>query len=117
MRISEQIKSKLVQAFAPDVIEVLDESEKHRGHAGHRPEGESHFRVTLRAESFGPCRASGAIARCMWLWGQIWWSAFMRWNLMLEQNNHQFALRGLWCATFFVLLVLGHFGQNTSCMK
>ena len=59
MRISEQIKSKVVQAFAPDVIEVLDESEKHRGHAGHRPEGESHFRVTLRAESFGPMSRIG----------------------------------------------------------
>jgi BolA protein len=54
MRISEEINSKLTKAFAPDVLVVLDESEKHRGHVGHRAEGESHFNITLRAKVFGP---------------------------------------------------------------
>ena len=52
MRISEVISAKLQAAFAPALIEVVDESEKHRGHAGHREGGESHFHVTLRAPAF-----------------------------------------------------------------
>lgn len=52
MRIGELISAKLQAAFTPVLIEVVDESEKHRGHAGHREEGESHFHVILRAPLF-----------------------------------------------------------------
>lgn len=52
MRMSELIGEKLQAAFAPVSIVVTDESEKHRGHAGHREGGESHFHVTLRAPIF-----------------------------------------------------------------
>ena len=52
MRIGEVISAKLQAAFAPVLIEVVDESEQHRGHAGHREGGESHFHVTLRAPLF-----------------------------------------------------------------
>ena len=38
--------------FAPARLEVIDESEAHRGHAGYRDGGESHFRVVLRAPAF-----------------------------------------------------------------
>ncbi|MBC7141944.1 MAG: BolA family transcriptional regulator, partial [Rhodobacteraceae bacterium] len=38
--------------FGPDRLEVVDESEAHRGHAGYRDGGESHFRVVLRAPVF-----------------------------------------------------------------
>jgi BolA protein len=31
----------------------VDESERHRGHAGYREGGESHFRVTIAAPAFG----------------------------------------------------------------
>ncbi|MFY9241047.1 MAG: BolA family protein [Roseovarius sp.] len=44
-----QIRSSLDQAFAAEHIEVIDESAQHRGHAGAPEEGQSHFRVRLRA--------------------------------------------------------------------
>ncbi len=50
---AERIRTKLEAAFAPDRLEVIDESEKHRGHAGWREGGETHFRVVMRAESLG----------------------------------------------------------------
>lgn len=49
---SEEIKRRLEASFAPQFIEVIDESEQHRGHAGFQEGGESHFRVRLRAASF-----------------------------------------------------------------
>ena len=44
-----QIEAALQAAFAPDQLEVLDESEQHAGHAGYQPGGQSHFRVRMRA--------------------------------------------------------------------
>jgi BolA family transcriptional regulator, general stress-responsive regulator len=44
------IVSKLSARFEPSVLEVIDESESHRGHAGHREGGETHFRVRITAE-------------------------------------------------------------------
>ena len=49
---SEEIKRRLEASFAPQFIEVIDESEQHRGHAGFQEGGESHFRVRLCAASF-----------------------------------------------------------------
>lgn len=53
MRIAEEIERKLTESFAPEMLSVADESEAHRGHAGWRPGGETHFRVTIRAAAFG----------------------------------------------------------------
>ena len=50
--VAAAIRSKLVAAFAPAAIELIDESERHRGHAGARPGGESHFRLTIVASAF-----------------------------------------------------------------
>jgi BolA protein len=47
MSVRDAIVEKLSLKFAPSHLEVLDESEKHRGHAGSRPGGESHFRVRI----------------------------------------------------------------------
>lgn len=52
MGMSEEIRKALEAAFTPDRLEVVDESEGHRGHAGFREGGESHFRVTIRAAAF-----------------------------------------------------------------
>ena len=49
---AEEIKNRLKASFAPQFLEVIDESEQHRGHAGFQEGGESHFRVRLRAASF-----------------------------------------------------------------
>ena len=46
------ITNKLREAFSPESIEVQDESHLHEGHAGHRPGGETHFRVYIVSEAF-----------------------------------------------------------------
>lgn len=48
----ERITRRLTEAFAPADLKVVDESHLHKGHAGHRPEGETHFRVKITAEAF-----------------------------------------------------------------
>jgi BolA family transcriptional regulator, general stress-responsive regulator len=48
----DRMIEKLTQVFAPARLDVADESEHHKGHAGHRPGGETHFRVTIVAEAF-----------------------------------------------------------------
>lgn len=47
-----RILEKLTRAFAPEAIEVVDESRQHQGHAGARPGGETHFRVRLVSAAF-----------------------------------------------------------------
>ena len=49
---AERIREKLTDAFAPVALEIADESEAHRGHAGFQDGGESHFRVAITAEAF-----------------------------------------------------------------
>lgn len=39
-------------ALAPLELEVIDESENHRGHGGWREGGETHFRVIIRSAAF-----------------------------------------------------------------
>jgi len=53
MSVAKQIEHRLATAFSPELLEVIDESEKHIGHAGYREGGESHFRVRIRAGIFG----------------------------------------------------------------
>ena len=49
---AEQIRACLQDAFRPTALTVTDDSESHRGHAGHREGGETHFNVMIRAEAF-----------------------------------------------------------------
>jgi BolA protein len=44
--------AKLAEALAPASIDIHDESERHRGHAGHDGRGESHFRITVVSPAF-----------------------------------------------------------------
>ena len=46
------ITEKLRNAFAPESLHVEDESHRHEGHAGHRPGGETHFRLYIVSEAF-----------------------------------------------------------------
>ncbi len=48
----DRITRTLTEAFRPVQIDVVDESHLHKGHAGHRPEGETHFRVRIVSEAF-----------------------------------------------------------------
>lgn len=52
MTIAERIKKKLTQELVPLKLEVVDESAKHKGHAGWREGGETHFRVTVVSQAF-----------------------------------------------------------------
>src|SRR2546421_10024551 len=52
MRVADLITRKLTEAFAPESVRVVDESHQHAGHAGHRPGGESHFRLYIVSEAF-----------------------------------------------------------------
>ena len=52
MNTQDIITEKLTTAFAPESLRVEDESHRHKGHAGHRPGGETHFRIYIVAESF-----------------------------------------------------------------
>ena len=52
MTVAETIRDKLAGRFAPTRLEILDESHRHAGHAGARPEGETHFAVTIVAPAF-----------------------------------------------------------------
>lgn len=50
--VRQQIIEKLTQAFAPDSLDVIDESHLHAGHSGWREGGETHFRVKISAAAF-----------------------------------------------------------------
>jgi BolA protein len=52
MAVQDLITRKLTDAFAPESLRVVDESHRHEGHAGHRPGGETHFRVYIVADAF-----------------------------------------------------------------
>ena len=58
--VTEAIRRKLETRFAPSRLDIADDSEKHRGHAGHREGGESHFTVTIEAAAF---LGQGRVAR------------------------------------------------------
>ena len=47
--VATEMLRRLDSALSPSLVELVDDSEKHRGHGGHNPEGESHF--TLRIEN------------------------------------------------------------------
>ena len=52
MSVADTIRRKLTERFAPVRLELVDESERHAGHAGARPEGETHFALTIVSAAF-----------------------------------------------------------------
>jgi BolA family transcriptional regulator, general stress-responsive regulator len=52
MSVTKEIEDRLRAAFGPSTLEVVDDSESHRGHAGYQDGGESHFNVRIRASAF-----------------------------------------------------------------
>jgi BolA protein len=51
--IAAEITERLTQALGPTHLQVIDDSEKHRGHGGYNPEqGESHFTVEIESPAF-----------------------------------------------------------------
>ncbi|MFC7054316.1 BolA family protein [Hansschlegelia quercus] len=52
MSVRDRIEQTLAEALAPERLEIVDESHLHAGHAGARPEGETHFRVRVVSAAF-----------------------------------------------------------------
>jgi BolA protein len=52
MTVKDAITNKLREAFSPESLDVVDESHLHEGHSGHRPGGETHFRVYIVSKAF-----------------------------------------------------------------
>jgi len=50
--VTETLRQKLEAAFAPSRLDIIDDSDKHHGHAGHREGGESHFTVIIESAAF-----------------------------------------------------------------
>ena len=50
--VADLIRRRLEAAFSPSVLLIDDQSERHKGHAGWRDGGETHFNVEIAAASF-----------------------------------------------------------------
>jgi BolA protein len=52
MTMKERIAAKLTQGLRPTRLDIVDESDRHKGHAGAREGGETHYRVYIVSDSF-----------------------------------------------------------------
>ncbi|VBB69730.1 Cell division protein BolA [invertebrate metagenome] len=52
MRVFDRIEQKLTTALAPSYLSIIDESDRHHGHADGDSRGESHFRLVIVSERF-----------------------------------------------------------------
>ena len=50
--IADEIETILAEVFAPDHLEVINDSAQHHGHAGDDGSGESHFTVVIESDAF-----------------------------------------------------------------
>ena len=47
-----RIEAALRHRFAPDLLEVIDDSQRHAGHAGAAPDGQTHYTVVMVSGQF-----------------------------------------------------------------
>ena len=50
--VAAEMRRRLEATFAPSVLEIVDDSARHAGHAGARPGGESHFNLRIVSSAF-----------------------------------------------------------------
>ena len=50
--IATEMLRRLNSALSPSRVELTDDSEKHRGHGGYNPSGESHFTLEIESAAF-----------------------------------------------------------------
>ena len=50
--IAAEMLARLNSALSPSSIELIDDSEQHRGHGGYNPAGESHFSLRIESPAF-----------------------------------------------------------------
>jgi stress-induced morphogen len=52
MSVEQSIREKLTLAFAPEALDVVNDSHRHHGHAGSPGTGESHFSIKVVSAAF-----------------------------------------------------------------
>ena len=50
--VAAEMTRRLTDVLAPISLELVDDSEQHRGHGGHNPAGESHFTLSITSAAF-----------------------------------------------------------------
>lgn len=50
--VATEMLRRLNSALSPVRISLIDDSEKHRGHGGYNPSGESHFSLEVESAAF-----------------------------------------------------------------
>ena len=50
--VATEMLRRLNSALSPSRIELIDDSEQHRGHGGYNPAGESHFTLHIESRAF-----------------------------------------------------------------
>jgi BolA protein len=51
-RVADRLRERLELGFSPQQLDIVDDSHRHAGHSGSRPEGESHFSITIVSPAF-----------------------------------------------------------------
>ena len=66
--VQSQIEATLTQTFAPEDLQVINQSHHHAGHAGSPGTGESHFLVVIKAKNLtdlSRLKAHKAVMDCL----------------------------------------------------
>jgi BolA protein len=50
--VASEMRRRLEESLRPTRMELIDDSEAHRGHGGYNPAGESHFSLTIESAAF-----------------------------------------------------------------
>lgn len=50
--VAAEMRRRLEEALRPTRLDLVDDSEAHRGHGGYNPAGESHFNLTIESAAF-----------------------------------------------------------------
>jgi BolA protein len=50
--VASEMLRRLNSSLSPTRIELVDDSEQHRGHGGYNPAGESHFSLDIESPAF-----------------------------------------------------------------
>jgi BolA protein len=50
--VASEMLRRLNSALSPSSLELIDDSEQHRGHGGYNPAGESHFSLRIESPAF-----------------------------------------------------------------
>lgn len=50
--VASEMTRRLESTLSPTRLELTDDSEKHRGHGGYNPAGESHFSLVIESAAF-----------------------------------------------------------------